>query len=110
MSTTVVRHYRAATHDAVEQAYRTDALQAARAGYVPLMQTWGQDANGLILAVTFSGADAPSQPRRRWPSAATGAYTPVQRMASVEQRRAASGTRRQRVFQARSGRAATSSC
>jgi proline racemase len=86
MSTTVVRHYRAATHDAVEQAYRSDALQAARAGYVPLMQTWGQDANGLILAVTFSGADAPQPVASEIPAQQTAGYTPVQRMASVEHR------------------------
>src|SRR4051794_30679708 len=89
MSTTVVRHYRAATHDEVEQAYRTDALQAARAGYVPLMQRWGQDAHGLMLAVTFSGADGPQPTSPQTPGQHTATYTPVQRMASGERSEAA---------------------
>jgi hypothetical protein len=51
----IVRHYRAATRDEVEQAYRADALKAARAGYVAIAQAWSDDANGPFLAVTYSG-------------------------------------------------------
>jgi trans-L-3-hydroxyproline dehydratase len=81
---TVVRHYRAATRDEVEQAYRTDALQAARAGYVALMHTWSQDATGLLLAVTFSGpAVAPranAQPAAE--PAQPASHRPVERIAA----------------------------
>jgi proline racemase len=62
---TVVRHYSAATREEVEQAYRDDALQAARAGYVAVTHTWIQEANELLLAVTFSGPRMKEQPAQQ---------------------------------------------
>ena len=57
----IVRHYRAQTRSQVEQAYRSDALQAARAGYVSMSHTWSEDPSGFLLAVTFALA-APAAP------------------------------------------------
>ncbi len=57
----IVRHYRAQTRSEVEQAYRSDALQAARAGYVSMSHTWSEDPSGFLLAVTFAQA-APVAP------------------------------------------------
>ena len=54
----VVRHYRGATHAEAEQAYRDEALQAARASWVPTTQVWSEDASGSLLAVTFEYAGA----------------------------------------------------
>ena len=54
----IVRHYRGETRSEAEQAYRSDALKAARAGYIAVDQTWTEDEQGYLLAVTFSGPDA----------------------------------------------------
>jgi trans-L-3-hydroxyproline dehydratase len=68
---TIVRHYSAATREEVEQAYQDDARKAARAGYVPVTHTWRQHADGLLLAVSFSGpvtrpdARQPALPQER---------------------------------------------
>jgi trans-L-3-hydroxyproline dehydratase len=56
----VVRHYRGAERPDVERAYRSDALQAARAGYVPMSHAWTQDRHGLLLAVTYGSDGAVS--------------------------------------------------
>ena len=58
---TVIRHYRARTRDEVEQAYRADALKAARSGYIAVEHAWSQDADGLLLAVTYSGPEIAEQ-------------------------------------------------
>ena len=54
----IVRHYRGDTRGEAEQAYRGDALKAARAGYIPVDQTWTEDEQGYLLAVTFGGPDS----------------------------------------------------
>ena len=57
----IVRHYEAATRPQAEKAYRADALKAARAGYVAVEQTWTEDEQGFLLAVTYTGPDASEQ-------------------------------------------------
>lgn len=49
----VVRHYRGATRDDVEVAYRADAAKAAGAGYLPVSHQWGNDGGRQLLAVTY---------------------------------------------------------
>ena len=58
---TIVRHYRAATRGEAEQAYRADALKAARAGFVAVQHMWTEDDQGVLLAATFSGPDVDEQ-------------------------------------------------
>jgi proline racemase len=58
----VVRHYRAPVRAEIEQAYRGDALRAARVGYVPVSQTWSHDERGSLLAVVYARAGAPPAP------------------------------------------------
>jgi trans-L-3-hydroxyproline dehydratase len=86
----VVRHYSAQTRAEVEQAYRADALKAARAGYVASEHTWSQDAGGLLLAVTYSGP--PPQPAQtpapvtqpKAPAQTRPTYETVQRITPVQ--------------------------
>ena len=49
----IVRHYRGASRGDVEQAYRTEAAQAAVAGYLPVTHQWTTDWQGMLLAVTY---------------------------------------------------------
>ena len=58
----IVRHYRAESRADVERAYRTEALQAARAGYVPIAHAWSQGPDGFLLAVTYGNAGEPAAP------------------------------------------------
>ncbi|HEY5474361.1 MAG TPA: hypothetical protein VIK32_14375, partial [Candidatus Limnocylindrales bacterium] len=74
----IVRHYRATTRLEVEDAYRTDALQAARAGYIAMSHTWTQDADGFLLAVSYGHASpaAVQQPIPQQPIAQQPAPQP----------------------------------
>ncbi len=71
----IVRHYRAATREEVEQAFRTEAAQAATAGYVPAGHRWSQDAQGLLLAVTYQLPAAAPTPT---PAGAADQFAPSQ--------------------------------
>ena len=55
----VVRHYRGATRQDVEAAYRADAQPAIAAGYMPVSHVWSHDAYGLLLAVSYQAQAAP---------------------------------------------------
>jgi len=68
----IVRHYRAQSRADVERAYRTEALQAARAGYVPIAHAWTQGPDGFLLAVTYGNA---GEPEASAPAAAGAAAT-----------------------------------
>ena len=59
----VIRHYRGTTRAEVEQAYRSDAEQAAKAGYLPLTHQWTNDWQGLLLVVSYRGSSAPAAPQ-----------------------------------------------
>ena len=55
----IIRHYRGATRLDVEQAYRTEAAQAAGAGYLPATHQWTTDWQGFLLAVTYRKSETP---------------------------------------------------
>lgn len=94
----IVRQYRGAVRSNVEGAYRADALRAARAGYVPMSQTWTNDGPELRLTVAYRSAivapdahlsaEPRPRPQRQQQQAAEPAhkplYGPVQRIASIK--------------------------
>ena len=55
----IVRHYRGGSRAEVESAYRADAQPAIAAGYLPVGHIWSQDAQGLLLAVTYQLQSTP---------------------------------------------------
>ena len=76
----IVRHYRGATRDEVEAAYRVDAGKAAPMGYLPMSHQWIAEGGGYLLAVSYERStnnhpafEVPiggSQPAEAAPSAA----------------------------------------
>ncbi len=71
----VVRHYRGATRQEVEQAYHDDAAQALRAGYLPVAQNWSHDWQGFLLAATYR--HEPTTPAPTTEATPTSAITPA---------------------------------
>ena len=84
MSQSIVRHYRAVTREEAAQAYRSDALKAAGAGYVAIDQTWSEDPDGLLLAVTYSGPAVDEIKHAEPPAQATAPTNGLQHSAEPE--------------------------
>ncbi len=57
----VVRHYRGPSRGDVEQAYRTEAAQAAQQGYLPVNHQWTTDWQSHLLVVTYRQSTSSSR-------------------------------------------------
>ena len=86
----VIRHYRGRTRAEVEQAYRSDAEQAAKSGFLPVTHQWTNDWQGLLLVVSYQGSAAPTAPQvavmyeAPEPSAAQPPAAPQPQVATVD--------------------------